>query len=128
MKPERIAELRELCDKATPGEWEKKYDTNLVYAGRLVANAGGYSDSARTRETRLQNDANAAFIAAARTAVPELLDELERLRGILRGLEYYHQTKTRVECYCCGVEDWGHDLQHYDDCAWVIAMKEADND
>ena len=89
MTPDRIKGLRRLCDAATPGPWDNE-KCEWVYAkvprgrpnGEMIAQAlGGPSGKNLTREQCIQN---AAFIAAARTAMPELLDEVSRLRGLLR--------------------------------------------
>lgn len=82
MSPERIAELRALCNaKVTPGPWEAHGDsviashpTNLDQAPVVHTDGFWFPREA---------GANARFIAAARTALPELLDEIERLRGAL---------------------------------------------
>ena len=62
-----IKRLRELCDAATPGPWAEQHwkgaPDGCVYAGNeWIANA---------------SIENAALIAAARTALPALLDRLE---------------------------------------------------
>lgn len=74
--------LRALCEAATPGPWsvdhyEETDDwclraDNATIPGNSIADAGGFSYKP-----------DAAFIAAARTAIPELLDEVERLRAAL---------------------------------------------
>lgn len=71
MTPERISELQELCAKATEGPWE----IALI--------------------TRFTCSADASFIAAARTALPELLAELTRL------------TRERDEAYEAGMREAG---------------------
>lgn len=76
---ERIAELRALCDGATEGPWEHVFNEDESWetvrcADSLVAKV----DSEYSFE---QDAKDAQFIAAARTALPELLDEVERLKN-----------------------------------------------
>lgn len=80
MTPKRIAEIRAACKAATPGPWEVSpywmEDSGLsdVIASHRKPTNGVASDCFNW---------DAAFIALARTAVPELLAEVERLEGIL---------------------------------------------
>jgi hypothetical protein len=60
MTNEQLTELEELCEKATPGPWR-------------------ISRNARIFEFKLKADGR--FIAAARTALPELIAEVRRLRN-----------------------------------------------
>ena len=80
MKAERIAKLRRLCEKASSGPWRHKRDADGV-------------DSFVLHETKSFEDViicqvvapfqsnfdDGVFIAAARTACAERLDEVERL-------------------------------------------------
>lgn len=66
------AELRVLVEKASPGPWRVQgdnppYDTSLIDGHRTVLLDG----------PRFKHPADAAFIAAARDAVPKLLDVVE---------------------------------------------------
>ena len=81
MTPERRAELKRLCEAATEGPWET--DDCHVFAddGRALL---AYLRPIPSMQDR---DANAAFIAAARTALPELLDYADRLEERMRSLE-----------------------------------------
>ncbi len=68
-----IERLKALCEKATPGPWRtqiwKDAPDGSVYAGAdWIANS---------------NREDITFIAAARTALPDALGEIERLRGLL---------------------------------------------
>lgn len=107
MTPARLAHLRALCDAATPGPWAV-YDRTPEdierpgidgvyaepqgkYSGRIVeTDFGCYPPYKR----------DAAFIAAARTALPEALDEIERLAAQVEALRtrtpyYYELTAER---------------------------------
>lgn len=76
MTPSRLSELKELAAAATPGPWEP------------ILNEGGEEywlphPFWTTTACGPCGEANARFIAAARTAVPELVAEVERLTGLL---------------------------------------------
>lgn len=83
MTPERIAELRALCGAATPGPWATHLpspESAYRVLGRdrtVIVTVHRNGMSPQPRQTA--DSANAAFIAAARSAVPGLLDEVERL-------------------------------------------------
>lgn len=103
MTHERIKELRALCDAATPGEWGlvKGNDHHGPYieacCGGTIADFYMMSD---TSSLSIRNggtsrpiwfmpeeaQANAALAAASRTAIPDLLDEVERLQAELKSV------------------------------------------
>lgn len=98
MTPERIAELRALADKATPGPWTSggiKGGTEMILGPEITE---GMARETRRElalvkapvENQRSGDCapNTAFIVAARTALPEALDEIERLQKM-------------VSCYGC---------------------------
>ncbi|MFF1499697.1 hypothetical protein ACFVZR_07435 [Streptomyces sp. NPDC058316] len=82
LSPEREAEIRDVEQAAVFGPW-------LNDGAEIYQAPHGYIEiDRRVGETLdIENDeqsnANAAFIAAARTAVPELLAEIDRLRAEL---------------------------------------------
>lgn len=80
-----IPELRALVAAATPGDWNADH---LEPSGLLTMVSSPSTWVADTDVTadRL-GEANAAFIAAARTAVPELLDRVEALEAELEERE-----------------------------------------
>lgn len=92
MTPARKAELRALCEAATPGPWE----SHALGGGKghgshySVRRDDGISDAdshvAVCKRGNHDNARNAAFIAAARTAIPELLDALEAAENERRGV------------------------------------------
>jgi hypothetical protein len=110
--------LRELCDKATPGPWEREVSQGRVGipSGWEVyrEDKGVWTDIAHTL---CAGDAckcfeDASFIASARSAMPELLDALDEAekerdaalhavkllqRGDSDGQEYAHVTLLRAE-------------------------------
>jgi hypothetical protein len=85
--PARIAELRALAEKATKGPWRQHLvdDTVIIdYDGNTIAETfpeGGVDDKIDYDTDTEQREHNAAFIAAARDALPAALDEIERLRA-----------------------------------------------
>lgn len=71
MTPERLAEIRACCEKATPGPW---YPQNDYYGYGILFNNGnrvGVDFDKQDRE----------FIAMSREAVPELIREIEWLQA-----------------------------------------------
>ena len=71
MTPDRIKELRALCDAATPGPWMKERPNGVGSADDMIC----FIDI-----SSFNRDQDAAFIAAARPALPEALAEIEKLR------------------------------------------------
>jgi hypothetical protein len=100
---ERRAELRKLANAATPGPWKPCPMNMYVFAadGSPVSDTGEFDDEsdgkppgtvqrirgfgAEVSGKRYEGsqNANIALIAAAREAVPALLDEIERLESEL---------------------------------------------
>ena len=88
MNEERIKELRALCDNATPGNWNIEKDgtgydvyTNHIYHGVFLI-AGFYA-------LQGYSEHDAKLFVASRTAIPELLDEIERLKTIIEKVNSY---------------------------------------
>lgn len=105
LTPERIAELRALCDKATPGPWawtEAGDDGFIVggacdAAGAALAGHVDIEDLAEDVAHRIVAEGpgavpvnlnDAAFIAASREALPTLLAALEQSQEELRSLRH----------------------------------------
>ena len=93
--PERIAQLREILAKATPGEWHvPPHNESSVYGGAaLVAitypcgnGTGGTEVGGCTEES----NANARQIVAAVNTLPAALDEIERLQNTVHARSYEH--------------------------------------
>ena len=79
LSDERIAEIRERCDKATPGPWSVDEESGDVWVPSIWRSVAIIEDL----DLPLVNPAaDRAFIAAARQDVPDLLDEVERLRRL----------------------------------------------
>lgn len=85
MTPARLAELRAVADAATKGPWVAVIadgaclgiDAEADPDGIVETDAGHYPPK----------PADAVFIAAARAAVPDLLDEIERMRAVVEAAE-----------------------------------------
>ena len=77
---DELARWRALADAATPGPWMPSGSTDPVCIGGLYWREGEVVERILTDRT----DADAAFIAGAREAMPRLLAEVARLRIALR--------------------------------------------
>lgn len=95
--PDQLAEWRRLADEATEGPWEA-YSLPAVPPGQWQMVGVGQVDNEMGHRIEAMFDDDAAFIAAARTAVPVLLDEVERLREALA---------TQEEAYANRLIEWG---------------------
>lgn len=98
MTATRLAELRALADAATEGPWVMHCDDMEV----IVVQADGdrwpmacYPIARGMEQGESDGEDDGAFIAAARTAVPELLDEVERLQSVLDELRNDYGTRVR---------------------------------
>lgn len=89
MTAERLEEIRRAADAATPGPWEAHGDSRE--RPPMVWDASGDSIVNRMPDdggTPYFEPEDAAFIAVAREAVPELVKEVERLAR-----------KSRADCH-----------------------------
>jgi len=82
-EPIDIEGLRELLAKATEGPWDAQDMYGLVMPSKI----DGFVFPERRAEHQAQIDADAELIVAARNALPGLLDELDRLRNVVRVLD-----------------------------------------
>lgn len=100
MSPERLKELRALAEAATPGPWH----IDGPNADDVVAEVSSLTVVPRTNGMLCAPRYDAAFIAASRSAVPELLDEVERLRESLRNIAEISDDHSEIEeCLCRGL-------------------------
>lgn len=80
MKAERLAELKAMCEAATPGPWE-------MHGGmgpRMdldAADQPAYVKRGKKPGPIMTGRADAEFIAASREALPELIAEVARLQA-----------------------------------------------
>ena len=78
MIDERLAELRALADAATPGIWDfTSHNVPGTYRAHILGEPPVLIISMARRDEDL------AFIAASRTAIPELLDVIARVKKVL---------------------------------------------
>jgi len=88
MKPEEIAAIKALAEAATAGPWTSHHrasdrtSDDDECAGGLGLQVDGPPEAWGKGQFHLAADA--AFIAAAREAVPALIADLERARELLR--------------------------------------------
>ncbi|MFJ9573612.1 coiled-coil domain-containing protein [Streptomyces bacillaris] len=80
MTPDREQEIRAREQAATPGPWLREDDQQRLE--RFVTNESGTLDI-NFGYLGNNNQANVAFVVDARSAVPELLTEVDRLRKVL---------------------------------------------
>ena len=92
MTEEQLNAIRERCEKATPGPWVKvpaSPGTRLAVFNRYgieqPEDADGNSESICYATGWMIED-NAEFIAHARTDIPALVAEVERLRSLVETL------------------------------------------
>ncbi|MFA4972652.1 MAG: hypothetical protein WC683_08560 [bacterium] len=80
LSDERLKEIKARVQRATPGPWEvadrDDGSWRLVFGGHNAAYLGDAEDICP------QCIANAALAAESRTDIPDLLDEVEHLRGV----------------------------------------------
>ena len=78
MSEERIKEIEELCEKATPGKWFAG-NSDIGYAPvNVMAKDRGYVAFSCSQE-------DALFIAQSRQIVPELLEEVKLYKKVFEG-------------------------------------------
>lgn len=120
-----IKKLREICEKATPGSWKAVASRTAVGVcyrifpeswGKVPDHGGicAYDDyTSLNPHPKGEQAANAQFIAAARTALPELLDEVERLREEVRLLhENINAIKQSIVDTVGGTDYEGNPTNH----------------
>ena len=86
MTPERLAEIRTRAEAATEGPWEATWEEgddwwSITGAPQRVGAGGPWAVCPEVATSDARDPADATFIAAARTDVPELVAEVERLQA-----------------------------------------------
>jgi hypothetical protein len=104
--------VKAAIDATTPGPWEARTEIDGWRAGRDTVVWAHDKRVLTVGQTRLHHDheaeANAAFTAAARTLVPSLLAEVERLRRVMDRIREYADQQDEV-----GEAPWlGRDLRN----------------
>lgn len=136
MTPERLAELAALEQAATPGNWRIGYGgpaDNWEWAGAVLTTLDGRPLTLMQGNIHLkrESEANAAFIAAARIAIPELiadrkemLAEVQELKLALKAESAFYkaasQLATEAEARVKALEAAGGGL------AYALKMRDHD--
>lgn len=136
MTPEELAAIKARAEAATPGPWEGATASTYVrgvytlseYFVRCPEDDVAIASEILEPATSQPSIDNAAFIAAARTDVPALVAEVERLQGqvamlrdVMSDIEYvYRDLDSDDSCPFCGYEIGDG---HNDGCAWAAAMR-----
>lgn len=128
--------IRERCEKATPGPWtvnwsEKECENNhcphgLDDYGKVCESCEDYTyiTGATIPQTKTveygdyvdMNDADADFIANARTDIPFLLAEIDRLKDewdaivYCKECEFWDKTKPFVNAFAC--KSWTENVKN----------------
>jgi len=87
MNSDRVKEIRDRCDKASPAPWARWHGENIQSDGRSVANCGGHQQSRNCVKTDQQNKANAEFILNAREDIPWLLEYVDAYEEVEKELD-----------------------------------------
>ena len=90
MTPERLAEIRARAEAATEGPW---WTTRNLRPATIFSGEGSDYNDAVADDAE---PADATFIAHARTDVPELVAEIERLRELYSAMTPTTLLKTVV--------------------------------
>ncbi len=125
MTAERIAELEVLCKAATPGPWATWHelgDRDFPESWHIRAPLDDSLVGCVAEVTDIDDVANAEFIAASRTALPEALAEVRRLtaaKARLRALVQSREWDSEGFClWCYALRTNGHTA----DCPRKVAM------
>lgn len=135
MKPETLSLLRRLHEEATPAPWEAHDDENgdgwLMAGAVFLASTETYASNGDGHAL-----SNAALIAAARNALPELLSYVERTKALLKRIEWQAEDRTG-DCIACGGREphdkqpagttnvWGRHYGHAEGCELAALLGEA---
>ena len=107
--PKQLEQWKNLASAATPGPWRSRESMGAATltkdSGALLAAGQGFFEPE-----------DAAFIAAARSAVPALISEIERLRAVADKADVEHSQRRDVKredhsmCdVCWALTDWKGD-------------------
>ena len=122
MNQQRLDELKMIMEKTTAGPWEEY--GGIIYApnpvGRVVCQVSEPSPpSQKIEHARIERGspnfeqaiATSKFIAAARSAVPELIAEIERLQAACQGLIDYRDRNSALNFQLEKADDFIHQMR-----------------
>lgn len=120
MTATEIAALRQLCAEASAPPWQWDNDrANRTHSDSRVVALGPMTHV--TFEDPRTEERDAEFICTARTALPAALDELERLRGLLKRVEWRGSGPV-LRGYCCPLCHRDSGRGHGPDCELAAAL------
>jgi len=105
LTPEKLKEIEERCNKATPGPWAWEIDRNdnfdgnnpyelwATHAMSLGINSPVAVGIGVVSEYQPEDDSDLKFIAAARQDIPLLIEEIRRLN------QYIEKIDSFVPCW-----------------------------
>jgi hypothetical protein len=92
MTDDELKAIEARANAATPGDWHAISTVPDVW---LIEHIAGH--------LRAYQGADAVFVAAARSDVPTLLDEVRRLRGLVKQVEQVDNDFGTLFCPWCGL-------------------------
>jgi len=108
-----LARLRALIAEATPGPWYARGDN-------VVDDADQECAGIIATVTCEPHEPDAILITEMRNQLPALLDELERLRAVVRSIEWTHCVSAYGrDCVSCGNQE---EMGHAPDCELGAAI------
>lgn len=119
MRDEDLKRLRELAEAATPGPWTAGRSAH--HLGWNLYRDGGIDVSEPSAGF---DESDADFIAASREAVPALLDEVERLRGVPPNVRRIQELEARCAQQCDELVTAANRIATLESIVWALAAKE----
>jgi len=95
---EELAEIRERAERANPGPWYVGYGGVIYQKG--IPDETGSCDDPKVADMSCNQPNNRRFIAASRTDIPRLLDEVEWLKAANAKLRQDSVRMQRLEMFC----------------------------
>lgn len=119
---ERLAEIRERAEKATPGPWR-----GLYLSGDFITGVRTSSTAAIGLAEEPFTNADKSFICHSREDIPVLLAEIDEWREAARQMatvvassDWYEYSRPdnrgMLWCRGCGVELYPHQAKHRTEC------------
>lgn len=111
LSKEELERIKALCERATAGPWVAELTEPFTLGGdyrevvaldadgmvtRNICNFMLDTDEHPSGESFLEDKANAELLAECRTALPQCLTEIKRLKGLIETLALTHCTKEIV--------------------------------